>query len=321
MHRLRSRPCQWMTTAAGAAPSGAHGQRTRSVQPSSTESRAGCTSPRGGRVLRRCQIAASTTAGRLAADGGPARTGPSCPPVHRRLRRATRACRHPVPGCAAAVRNVGNDLLTPGVSAQPGCIACTVMRSGRSCSAHIRASVTCARLARAYATAPREPSGPPARAVTDSGWVYMPPQDTPARATLAWNAAAAAADRSSRTARPPGRPRCVRCPAARLRTPCRGHRHCGSARGSPRAGLPTRRTRRGPHRDSRCRRPDTRLAPRIVGAQSPHTAAVFAASRPRISTVAPATRNARVAARPRPDVAPVITTTRSVRSYWSSRVQ
>ncbi len=211
MHRLRSRTCERMTTAAAAV---SFPVRTISARDPFDRHRrilsVGCTSPRGGRVLRRCRGVASRTAGRLAAGGGPARTGPSCPAVHRRLRSTKRACRHrcglrssgPVPR-----RNVGNDVRTPGVSAQPG--ASHARRSGRAAAArptsgrglpaafgprvHDGAATT---VGSAIEGGDRERLG-----VHASGGH---PEHAP---SPAWHPAAAATDRSSGTARPHGWPR------------------------------------------------------------------------------------------------------------------
>ena len=52
-------------------------------------------------------------------------------------------------------RKVGSDVATPGVSAQPGCMAWNTTSLAGTVSAHISLSVTWARLARAYCSAPR----------------------------------------------------------------------------------------------------------------------------------------------------------------------
>jgi len=124
MHRLRSRTCQWMTTAAGAASSGAHGQRARSVRPhrripqrwmhrSQRRSRSSAVSDRRvddsrwiGRGRRSSQTRPVVSSGAPSSAASHTSVSAPCSGLHS--------------SGAITRRNVGNDLLTPGVSAQRG---------------------------------------------------------------------------------------------------------------------------------------------------------------------------------------------------------
>ena len=73
--------------------------------------------------------------------------------------------------------NVGSDASTPGVSAQPGCIAWNRIPEPRNLSAHISLRVTCARLASAYCCVPLYFSGVTCSCDTVSPAAYIPPED------------------------------------------------------------------------------------------------------------------------------------------------
>ena len=138
MHRLRSRTCERMTTARSCGGfSGAHDQRTRSVRPSSTNpERWMHQSQRRSRSSavsgRRVEDSRWIGRGRRSSQNRPVVSSgaPSSAASHTSVSTPCSGLRSsgPVPR-----RNVGNDVRTPGVSAQPG--ASHARRSGRAAAA------------------------------------------------------------------------------------------------------------------------------------------------------------------------------------------
>ena len=72
----------------------------------------------------------------------------------------------------------GSAAAIPGVSTQPGCIAWKATPVPARRRAHSRLSATWARLARAYAVAPRYPRAVTCHAAGSSRCVYMPADET-----------------------------------------------------------------------------------------------------------------------------------------------
>ncbi len=73
---------------------------------------------------------------------------------------------------------MGSDVRTPGVSAQPGCMACTTTPEPARRCAHSRVSTTSARFVRAYATVPSNVPRSICRSSTCRRCVYIPPDVT-----------------------------------------------------------------------------------------------------------------------------------------------
>ncbi len=199
----------------------------------------------------------------------------------------------------------GSAVRSPGVSAQPGCMALTVMPVPSRCRVHSSASTTCARLQRAYVFVPSYVAGSGSRAATSSGSVYMPPDAT----TITRDGADASSRGRSARVNTNGDSTCVAnvsslpspvtvcswvsAPAFRTST---SRRSCLSAKREAKAAVSAR--------DERSARSASTAEP-AAAEISRRTRSERAGSRPTMQTCPPSAAIASAAARPRPEVAPV----------------